>query len=271
MSDVSSNSIYTPEVELFRLEVRHWLEENLPAGWLEEGYEQTPEEQAAFSRDWRDTLYKGGWICASWPKEYGGRGLSVLESVVLTEEFVRARAPLRADFFGDTLVGPTILQWGSEEQKSFFIPKILRGEIAWCQGFSEPDAGSDLASVRTHAELDGDEWVINGQKIWTTRAQDADYIFLLTRTDPTSPKHQGLSYLVVPMDQPGVEVRPIIQLDGAVDFNEVFFDNARAPKDWVIGPVHGGWKVAMTTLGFERGGSSTTSYRRFQKLSLIHI
>jgi alkylation response protein AidB-like acyl-CoA dehydrogenase len=261
----SQNSIYTPEVEVFRLEVRHWLEENLPTGWLEEGYEQTTEQQAAFSRDWRDTLYKGGWICASWPKEYGGRGLSTLESVVLTEEFVRARAPLRADFFGDTLVGPTILQWGNEEQKSFFIPRILRGEIAWCQGFSEPDAGSDLASVRTRAELDGDEWVINGQKIWTTRAQDADYIFLLTRTDPTSPKHQGLSYLVVPMDQPGVQVRPIIQLDGAVDFNEVFFENARAPKDWVIGPVHGGWKVAMTTLGFERGGSSTTSYRRFQK------
>lgn len=259
------SGIYTEEVEAFRREVRTWLEENLPAGWLEEGFTQTPEERAAFSREWRQVLYEGGWICASWPREYGGRGLSTLEAVVLNEEFARARAPLRADFFGDTLVGPTMFQWGTEEQKQYFIPRILKGEIAWCQGFSEPDAGSDLASVRTVAHLEGDQWVINGQKIWTTRAQDADYIFLLARTDADVAKHKGLSYIVVPMKQPGVEVRPIVQLDGAVDFNEVFFDDARAPHDWVIGPVNGGWKVAMSTLGFERGGSSTTSHRRFQK------
>ena len=174
-------------------------------------------------------------------------------------------APLRADFFGDTLVGPTILQWGTEEQKQQFIPGILRGEISWCQGFSEPDAGSDLAGLKTRAELDGDEWVINGQKVWTTQAQYADYIFLLARTDPSAPKHAGISYLLVPMKQPGVEVRPIEQVDSSAEFNEVFFTSVRCPKENVIGGVNNGWKVAMTTLGFERGTSSTTGHRRFKK------
>ena len=158
----------------------------------------TKDEQKAFNREWTKKLFDGGWICASWPKEYGGKGLSLMESVVLNEEFARAEAPLRADFFGDTLVGPTILQWATEEQKQQFIPGILNGTIAWCQGFSEPDAGSDLASLKTRAELDGDEWVINGQKVWTTQAQFADYIFLLARTDPDAPKHAGISYLLVP-------------------------------------------------------------------------
>jgi alkylation response protein AidB-like acyl-CoA dehydrogenase len=183
----------------------------------------------------------------------------------LNEEFARVSAPLRGDFFGDTLVGPTLLQWGTEEQKRQFIPGILKGEIAWCQGFSEPDAGSDLASLTTRAELDGDEWVVNGQKVWTTQAQYADYIFLLARTDPDAPKHAGISYLLVPMQQPGVEVRPIEQIDGSAEFNEVFFTNVRAPLDNVIGGVNNGWKVAMTTLGFERGTSATTGHRRFQK------
>ena len=189
--------------------------------------------------------------------------MSLLEQVVLNEEFARLRAPLRADFFGDTLVGPTILQWGTEEQKQQFIPSILNGTIAWCQGFSEPDAGSDLASLKTRAELDGDEWVINGQKVWTTQAQFADYIFLLARTDPEAPKHQGISYLLVPMKQPGIEVRPIQQIDGAAEFAEVFFTDARCPKANVVGGENNGWKVAMTTLGFERGASSTTGHRRF--------
>jgi hypothetical protein len=177
---------------------------------------------------------------------------------------------MRADFFGDTLVGPTILQWGTEEQKQFFLPKILKGEISWCQGFSEPDAGSDLAGLKTRAELDGDEWVVNGQKIWTTQAQYADYIFLLARTDPSASKHAGISYLLVPMKQDGIEVRPIVQPDGSAEFNEVFFTNARCPKDNVVGGVNNGWKVAMTTLGFERGSSATTSHRRFEK-ELEHV
>jgi alkylation response protein AidB-like acyl-CoA dehydrogenase len=256
---------YPADVEPFRAEIRAWLIENLPDDWGTPGFSMTPAEKKAFNQDWTKKLFAGGWICASWPKEYGGKGLSLMESVVLNEEFARAEAPLRADFFGDTLVGPTILQWGSEEQKQQFIPRILNGTIAWCQGFSEPDAGSDLASLKTRAELDGDEWVINGQKVWTTQARFADYIFLLARTDPDAPKHAGISYLLVPMQQPGVEVRPIEQIDGSAEFNEVFFTNVRCPKENVIGGVNNGWKVAMTTLGFERGSSATTGHRRFRR------
>jgi alkylation response protein AidB-like acyl-CoA dehydrogenase len=256
---------YPPEAEAFRLEIRAWLDEHLPARYGEPGFTMTPEMRKSFNRDWVRTLHEGGWICASWPEEYGGRGLSLMEQVVLSEEFARRDAPMRADFFGDTLVGPTILQWGTEEQKKDFIPKILSGSMSWCQGFSEPDAGSDLASLKTRAVLDGDEWVITGQKVWTTQAQFADYIFLLARTDPDAPKHQGISYLLVPMKQPGVEVRPIRQVDASDDFNEVWFDNARCPRRNVVGGEHNGWKVAMTTLGFERGASSTTGHRRFQK------
>ena len=254
---------YPPEAEAFRSEIRTWLQENLPEGWGTPDFVQTREERKEFLAAWTNKLFDGGWICASWPKEYGGKGLSLMESVVLNEEFARAEAPLRADFFGDTLVGPTILQWGTEEQKKQFIPGILNGTIAWCQGFSEPDAGSDLASLKTSAVRDGDEWVINGQKVWTTQAQYADYIFLLARTNPDAPKHAGISYLLVPMKQPGIEVRPIEQVDGSSEFNEVFFTNARCPVENVIGGVDNGWKVAMTTLGFERGTSATTGHRRF--------
>jgi alkylation response protein AidB-like acyl-CoA dehydrogenase len=256
---------YPPEAEAFRVEIRSWLEEHLPAGWFDEGFELTGEGRERFNREWPAKLYEGGWICATWPKEYGGRGLSLWESVVLVEEFNRAGAPMRADFFGDTLVGPTILQWGTEEQKKTFLPQILQGKVAWCQGFSEPEAGSDLAALKTRAVLDGDEWVINGQKVWTTQAQHADYVFLLARTDPEASKHKGISYLLVPMRQPGVEVRPIVQIDGSAEFNEVFFSDARCAKENVVGGVNNGWKVAMTTLGFERGTSATTSHRRFEK------
>ncbi|MGO8876150.1 MAG: acyl-CoA dehydrogenase family protein [Acidimicrobiales bacterium] len=256
---------YPPEAEAFRREVRSWLEENLPDGWGQPGFSMAPDQRAAFNHEWTKKLAEGGWICASWPKEYGGRGLSLMESVVLNEEFARLNAPMRADFFGDTLVGPTILKWGSEEQKQYFLPKILSGEISWCQGFSEPDSGSDLASLTTRAELDGDEWVINGQKVWTTQAQYADYVFLLARTDPDAPKHKGISYLLVPMRQDGIDVRPIAQIDGSAEFNEVFFSNARCPRDNVVGGVNNGWAVAMDTLGFERGTSATTGHRRFQK------
>lgn len=255
---------YTPEAEAFRVEVRSWLEENLPQGWGSEGFEMSAEDRKEFNASWPAKLYGGGWICASWPKEYGGRGLDVLQNVVLAEEFARLKAPLRADFFGDTLVGPTILQWGTEEQKKEFLPKILKGETRWCQGFSEPNSGSDLASLKCSAVLDGDEWVINGQKVWTTQAQHADYVFLLARTDPAAAKHKGISYLLVPMRQPGVEVRPITQPDGTAEFNEVFFDNARCPKDNVVGGVNNGWAVTNTTLAHERGMSATTSYRRFE-------
>ena len=256
---------YPPEAESFRKEIRTWLEENLPSGWFEPGFSMTKDERQRFNETWTAKLFAGGWICAGWPVEYGGKGLTSMEQVVLNEEFAKANAPMRADFFGDTLVGPTILQWGTDEQKKEFIPGILNGSIAWCQGFSEPNAGSDLAGLKTTATLDGDEWIINGQKVWTTQAQHADYVFLLTRTDPNAPQHAGISYLLVPMHQEGVDVRPITQVDGSAEFNEVFFTNARCPKDNVVGGVNNGWKVAMTTLGFERGSSSTTGYRRFLK------
>lgn len=256
---------YPGDIEEFRSRIRQWLLDNLPKGWATPGYSPSDEQRLEFNEGWNTRLHRGGWICASWPTEYGGKGLTLLQQVVLNEEFARVAAPLRADFFGDTLVGPTILRWGTEEQKREFIPGILNGATKWCQGFSEPDAGSDLASLTTSAELDGDKWVINGQKIWTTQAQFADFIFMLVRTDPNAKKHDGISYMLVPMRQPGVEVRPIAQVDGSADFNEVFFTNAMCPARNVVGGVNSGWKVAMTTLGFERGASSTTGHRRFSK------
>ncbi len=256
---------YAPADEEFRAEIRGWLEGHLPRGWFEADFEMTAQERKAFNESWPSTLFEGGWICATWPIEYGGKGLTTMQGVVLTEEFARAKAPLRADFFGDTLVGPTILQWGTEEQKKDFLPKILNGTMRWCQGFSEPDSGSDLASLKTSAVLDGDEWIINGQKVWTTQGHHANFCFLLTRTDPDAPKHKGISYLLVPMNQPGVEVRGITQPDGTAEFCEVFFDNARCPKDNVVGGVNNGWKVANSTLAFERGMSATTGYRRFEE------
>jgi alkylation response protein AidB-like acyl-CoA dehydrogenase len=261
---------YPADAEAFRTEIRAWLHENLPDGWMQatdrgEVLELSPDERKAFNEGWPAKLFAGGWICATWPTEYGGKGLTTMQGVVLAEEFARAKAPLRADFFGDTLVGPTLLQWGTEEQKQEFLPEILSGRMRWCQGFSEPNSGSDLASLKTTAVLDGDEWVINGQKVWTTGGHHADYCFLLTRTDPDSPKHKGISYLLVPMRQPGVEVRGIVQPDGTAEFCEVFFTDARCPRDNVVGGVNNGWKVANSTLAFERGMSATTGYRRFEE------
>jgi alkylation response protein AidB-like acyl-CoA dehydrogenase len=256
---------YPADAEEFRAEIRSWLEQNLPDGWFQPGFEMSNDERKRFNAEWPERLFEGGWICATWPKEYGGKGLTTMQGVVLAEEFANARAPMRGDFFGDTLVGPTLLQWGTEEQKREFLPGILQGRTRWCQGFSEPNSGSDLASLKTTAVLDGDEWVINGQKVWTTGGHHADYCFLLTRTDADAPKHKGISYLLVPMRQPGVEVRGITQPDGTAEFSEVFFTEARCPKDNVVGGVNNGWKVANSTLAFERGQSATTGYRRFEE------
>ena len=256
---------YPAEAEQFRTEIRAWLENNLPDGWFDEGFEMTDDERKQFNAEWPSKLFEGGWICATWPAEYGGKGLTTMQGVALSEEFARAKAPMRGDFFGDTLVGPTLLQWGTEEQKRQFLPGILQGKTSWCQGFSEPNSGSDLASLKTTAVLDGDEWVINGQKVWTTQGHHADYCFLLTRTDPDVKKHAGITYLLVPMRQDGIEVRGITQPDGTAEFCEVFFDNARCPKENVVGGVNNGWKVANSTLAFERGQSATTGYRRFEE------
>ncbi len=254
---------YPPEAEEFRAEIKAWLHDNLPDGWFDDDFEMNDEQRKHFNEEWPKKLFEGGWICATWPAEYGGKGLTTMQGVVLSEEFANAKAPMRGDFFGDTLVGPTILQWGTEEQKKEFLPGILSGTTRWCQGFSEPNSGSDLASLKTTAVLDGDEWVINGQKVWTTQGHHADYCFLLTRTDQDVKKHAGISYMLVPMRQPGVEVRGITQPDGTAEFCEVFFDNARCAKDAVVGGVNNGWKVANSTLAFERGQSATTGYRRF--------
>ena len=253
---------YPTESEDFRAEIRQWLQSNLPDGWFDDGFELDGPGRHEFNATWPQKLFEGGWICATWPEEYGGKGLTTMQGVVLAEEFAAAKAPMRGDFFGDTLVGPTLLQWGTEEQKKEFLPGILNGTTRWCQGFSEPNSGSDLASLKTSAVLDGGEWVINGQKVWTTQGHHADYCFLLTRTDPEA-KHAGISYMLVPMRQDGVEVRGITQPDGTAEFCEVFFTDAKCPVDNVVGGVNNGWKVANSTLAFERGQSATTGYRRF--------
>ncbi|RDH80062.1 acyl-CoA dehydrogenase [Mycolicibacterium moriokaense] len=251
---------YPPEAEAFRRRIRAFLAEHLPPDWAGAGA-LAPSEREVFGRRWRRLLGRHGLIAVSWPAEYGGAGLSAIEQVVLAEEFARASAPEQAenDRFGIQLLGNTLIALGSQEQKMRLLPRILSGEDRWCQGFSEPEAGSDLASVRTRAVLDGGEWVLSGQKIWTSAGTTANWIFVLARTDPDAAKHKGLSLLLVPMDQPGVEVRPIVNAAGHASFCEVFFTEARTPADNVVGGVGGGWSAAMTLLGFERGSQATTA------------
>jgi alkylation response protein AidB-like acyl-CoA dehydrogenase len=250
---------YSQEAEQYRDKIRAFLGEHLPAGWR--GIGALEEEEAArFEDEWRTVLYDNGLLAPDWPAEYGGGGLSPAEHVVLAEELAKAGVPLYAanDNFGIQMVGNTLLRWGTEEQKREFLPKILSREHRWCQGYSEPGAGSDLASIATRALLDGDEWVINGQKVWTSAAHTANWIFLLARTNTEVPKHKGISFLLVPMAQPGVEVRPIKMMSGPSEFNETFFTDARAPRANVVGEVDGGWAVAMTLLGYERGEAAAT-------------
>ncbi len=250
---------YPAEAEAYREKIQAFLAEHLPEGW--QGVGALPREEAeAFARSWRVVLHEHGLLAASWPRQYGGGGLSELEQVVLVEEFYRAGAPTGTgnDVFGIQMVGNTILEWGTDEQKAHFLPRILSGQDIWCQGYSEPDAGSDLGNLGCRATLDGDEWVIDGQKIWTSAGHLANWIFVLARTDPDAPKHKGISFLLVPMDQPGVEVRPIRMLTGDAEFNEVFFTGARCPAANVVGQVHAGWAVAMTLLGYERGEAAAT-------------
>jgi alkylation response protein AidB-like acyl-CoA dehydrogenase len=234
---------------------------NLPTDWQGIGSIADRAEADAFVTAWRGTLFANGFLGVSWPKEYGGAGLSKLEQVVLVEELARAGVPAMGfnDAFGIKMLGNTLLRWGTEEQKRRFLPRILSGEDLWCQGFSEPGAGSDLASLTTRAERDGDQWVVNGQKLWTSRAREANRIFALVRTDADAPKHKGLSFLLIDMRQPGIKVRAIKALSGQSEFNEVFFTNATTPADHVVGDVNGGWAVAMTLLGLERGEEAATN------------
>ncbi len=251
---------YTAEADSFREKIQAFLAEHLPANW--QGIGALDAEAAhQFSNEWRDILRDNQLLAASWPQEYGGAGLSELEGVIMAEEFAKAGVPTGTanDVFGIQMVGNTIIQWGTEEQKKHFLPRIISGEDLWCQGYSEPNAGSDLANIGCKAELDGDEWVLNGQKIWTSAGHLADWIFVLTRTDPDATKHRGITFVLCPMDQPGVEVRPIKMISGESEFNEVFFSDARVPKENVIGEVNGGWAVAMTLLGYERGEAAATT------------
>ncbi|MCW2614684.1 MAG: acyl-CoA dehydrogenase [Frankiales bacterium] len=256
---------YPPQAEDFRRRVRAFLSEQLPAGWA--GMGALPEkEREQFREQWRRTLAEHQMLAVSWPKEYGGAGLSLVEQVVLAEEFALAGAPQGSenDTFGIGMLGNTLIHLGTEEQKQRYLPKILSGEQRWCQGYSEPDAGSDLAGIRTSAVLDGGEWVINGQKTWTSAGHLADHIFVLARTNPDAPKHRGITFLLVPMDQPGVEVRPIRNMAGYSLFNEVFLTDARTGAGEVVGAVDDGWRTAMALLGFERGVTATTDAIRFR-------
>ncbi|MDQ6697621.1 MAG: acyl-CoA dehydrogenase family protein [Actinomycetota bacterium] len=250
---------YAPEAEAFRERIRAFLAEHLPEGW--NGIGALPRDEVRpFVEQWRKTLHADGLLAPSWPKELDGGGLSPLEQVIMAEEFTKVGVPAGTgnDVFGIQMVGNTILQWGTPEQKSHFIPRIMSGQDVWCQGYSEPNAGSDLANLGCRADLDGDEWVINGQKIWTSGGHLANWIFVLARTAPDAAKHKGISFLLVPMDQPGIEVRPIAMLSGESEFNEVFFTDARCPKENVLGEVNGGWAVAMFLLGYERGEAAAT-------------
>ena len=250
---------YTDEAEAYRDKVQAFLAEKLPADWVGIGRLEG-QQLTDFVREWRVTLYEGGYLAPGWPVEYGGGGLSQLEQVIVGEEFARAGVPTGGpnDTFGIQMLGNTLLQWGTDEQKSHYLPRILSGADTWCQGYSEPNAGSDLSNLSLRGELDGDQWVLNGQKIWTSAGHLADHIFTLVRTDPDASRHKGISFLLVDMRQPGVEVRPITMITGESEFNEVFYTDATTPKHEVVGGVNNGWAVAMTLLGFERGEAAAT-------------
>ena len=247
---------FSAEHDAFRAEAREWLVTQLDGAFAGvRGRGGPGDEHALFDErlEWERALGAAGWTCLSWPVEYGGRDASLLEQVIFYEEYARAGGPGRVGLVGEGLIGPTILHFGTDAQRARFLPRIASGDELWCQGYSEPNAGSDLANLSTRAELDGNEWVIDGQKVWTSLAHWAQWCFVLARTDRDAPRHRGISYLLVPMDQPGIEIRPISQITGTSEFNEVFFDGARTASDLVVGEVNGGWKVAMGTLAFERG------------------
>ncbi len=244
---------FDENAEAFRHEIRTWLEANVPA----EPLPSDPDAAFQYRRAWQRHMYDAGWAGIHWPKAYGGRGATLIEQAVFSQEMARAQAPDMANALGLMIVGPTLMAHGTEAQKKRYIPKILSAEEIWCQGFSEPNSGSDLASLQTRAVDDGDDFVVDGQKIWTSMAQYADMCILLVRTDADAPKHRGISYLLVEMHSPGViTVKPLRQMTGGAEFNEVFFENVRVPKTQLVGDLNTGWRIAMTTLTHERGSAS---------------
>jgi alkylation response protein AidB-like acyl-CoA dehydrogenase len=235
----------------FREELRSWLADNKPAQEPTAGGE---DAHYAWRRDWQRRLYDAGWAAPAWPAEYGGRGASLTESAIYFEELGRARVPLPANVLGLLLGGPTLMVWGTDAQKERYLAPILSAEEIWCQGFSEPEAGSDLASLKTRAVKDGDEWVVSGQKVWTSGAQYSKWCMLVARSDGDAAKHKGLTYFLMDMDQAAIQVRPLRQITGEAEFNELFIEEARIPDENVVGGVVNGWKVALTTLMNERAG-----------------
>src|SRR5438128_2427470 len=250
---------FAAEHESFRKEFRDWLATNLPPELCldDASDDRVASDRETFERRrvWQRKMHAAGWVGITWPKDYGGRDAGLIERVIWDEEYTAARAPVLPGNMGLSLVGPTIIHWGTDAQKRRHLPAILNADEIWCQGFSEPGAGSDLASLRTRAVDQGDHFVVNGQKVWTSGAHFADWCFLLVRTDPEAPKHHGISYLLVDMKTPGITVRPLVLLNGHRHFNEVFFEDVPVPKENLVGPLNEGWKVAITTLMFERSGA----------------
>jgi len=254
----------SPEERQFRVELRTWLGPNVPRNW-KEWREKPIEESFPYLRAWQRKLHEGRWAAVSWPKEYGGRSATLTQQAIFWEEMTRVEAPPMANTLGLGLIGPTIIAYGTEAQKKRFIPKILSAEEIWCQGFSEPNAGSDLASLQTEARLDGDHYVVNGQKVWTSYGWVGDWCELVVRTDPNAPQHKGLTVLLIDMKSPGVEVRPLRQMTGESEFNEMFFHDVRVPVENVLGKVNDGWNVAVGTLMYERGSFGARLHPIFKR------
>jgi acyl-CoA dehydrogenase len=259
---------FTPQEEAFRGEIRDYLGELLHGEFSVIRGRGGPGDEDSFLDErlaFEQQLGRDGWTCVGWPTTFGGRGLTLALQVIYFEEYARAGAPGRLGHIGEGLIGPTLMHFGTKEQQERFLPPIRLGKEIWCQGFSEPDAGSDLAGLSTRAVRDGGQWVITGQKVWTSFAQISDWCFVLARTNPTAPKHRGISFLLVPLDAPGIEIRPIVQLTGTAEFNEVFFNETRTSADLVVGEVDHGWEVAMGLLSFERGASTLGQQFGFQQ------
>jgi alkylation response protein AidB-like acyl-CoA dehydrogenase len=254
----------TAEEKQFRDELRTWLQTNVPKDW-NEWREKPMEESFPYLRAWQRKLYEGGWAAVSWPREYGGRSASLMQQSIFWEEMARVEAPPMANSLGLGLIGPTIIAYGTDAQKKRYIPKILSAEEIWCQGFSEPNAGSDLASLQTEAHLDGDHYVVNGQKVWTSYGWVGDWCELVVRTDASVPKHKGLTVLLIDMKSPGVEVRPLRQMTGESEFGEIFFRDVRVPKENVLGKLNDGWNVAVSTLMYERGSYGARLHLLFKR------
>jgi alkylation response protein AidB-like acyl-CoA dehydrogenase len=253
---------FTPEEEKFRQETRAWLAEHVPAWAAEDSDEEADFERR---RAWHREMYEAGFVGASWPVEYGGRGRTPIENAILQEEMVLAGAPGPVNGLGIGLCGPAILHHGTEAQRERYLQKILTADEIWCQGYSEPGAGSDLANIQTRAERRGDTYVVNGQKIWTSQAHLASWCFALVRTDPEAKKHEGIGFLLIDMRTPGIEVRPIVQITGAREFNEVFFTDVEVPVSNLVGESTQGWRIANTVLGYERGANTLSQYAGYRK------